>query len=63
TSIVVTHDMRSACEVGDRILMLWNGRFLADGTPDELMQAEDEHVRRFVQGVAEPTDLATLTGR
>ena len=31
TSVVVTHDMKSAAAVGDRILMLWNGRFIADG--------------------------------
>jgi phospholipid/cholesterol/gamma-HCH transport system ATP-binding protein len=62
TSVVVTHDMASAREVGDRILMLWDGRFVADGTPDELMASQEEHVRRFVQGQAEPQDLATLRG-
>jgi phospholipid/cholesterol/gamma-HCH transport system ATP-binding protein len=61
TSIVVTHDMRSAAEVGDRVLMLWNGRFLADGTPDELMESTDPHVRRFVRGEAEPADAQTVT--
>ncbi len=57
TSVVVTHDMKSASEVGDRILMLWNGRFIADAPPDELMRSTEEHVRRFVDGVAEPQDI------
>jgi phospholipid/cholesterol/gamma-HCH transport system ATP-binding protein len=59
TSVVVTHDLKSAMEVGDRILMLWNGRFIADGTPESLAQAREDHVRRFVEGSAEPEDLKT----
>jgi phospholipid/cholesterol/gamma-HCH transport system ATP-binding protein len=62
TGVVVTHDMRSTAEVGDRVLMLWNGRFLIDGTPQEVMQAQEPHVRRFVHGVAEPGDIVSFTG-
>lgn len=62
TSIVVTHDMRSAREVGDRLLMLWNGTFIADGPPDTLHKSKDDHVRRFVEGQAEPEDLEILQG-
>ena len=62
TSLVVTHDMHSAAEVGDRILMLRHGRFVADGTAKMLAESTDEHVRRFVEGVAEPEDLRTLSG-
>ncbi len=61
TGIIVTHDMRSAAEVGDRVLMLHGGRFLADGTAEELAQSRNEHVRRFVKGDAEPEDLKTLS--
>ncbi len=61
TGLVVTHDMKSAEAVGDRILMLWNGRFIADGTVAELRAARDDHVRRFVEGVAEPEDVRNLT--
>lgn len=60
TSVVVTHDMRSAAEVGDRVLMLWEGRFIADGRPDALARSADDHVRRFIEGLAEPEDIATL---
>lgn len=61
TGIVVTHDMKSAGEIGDRILMLWDGRFIADGTIDELTHSGDDHVRRFIMGIAEEEDLRTLT--
>jgi len=61
TGIIVTHDMRSASEVGDRLLVLWNGRFIADGPPANVLKSAEPHVRRFIEGVAEPEELATLT--
>ncbi len=60
TGVVVTHDMKTAAEVGNRILMLFQGRFIADGTPEELQRIPDAHVRRFIQGAAEPEDIASL---
>lgn len=60
TGVVVTHDMKSAREVGDRVLMLSDGRFIADGPPEQLSQSRDERVRRFIDGVAEPNDLRSL---
>jgi phospholipid/cholesterol/gamma-HCH transport system ATP-binding protein len=60
TSVVVTHDMKLAAQAGDRVLLLWNGRFIGDGTPEELLTSREEHVRRFVEGLAEPEDLETL---
>jgi len=60
TSLVVTHDMKTAIEVGDRILMLHGGRFVSDGPPESLRNIKDDRVRRFVEGVAEPEDLASL---
>jgi phospholipid/cholesterol/gamma-HCH transport system ATP-binding protein len=60
TSIVVTHDMKTTAEVGDRVLMLWNGSFIADGTPREILESTNQHVRLFVQGVAEPEDVKPL---
>lgn len=60
TSIVVTHDMKSAAMVGDRVLMLYAGRFVADGTPAELLRSTEPHVQRFVRGEAEPAELKIL---
>src|ERR1700744_2709684 len=53
TSVVVTHDMRSARRVGQRILMLHNKKIYATGTPDEIFNSTDPIVRRFIDGVSE----------
>lgn len=58
TSVVVTHDMRSARRVGHRILMLHEGRIYATGTPEEIFASEDPVVRQFVDGVADSKELA-----
>ena len=64
TAVVVTHDMSSARKVGDRIVMLHEGRFIADATPQSLDSTGDEVVARFVEGKASPEELAELeTGR
>jgi phospholipid/cholesterol/gamma-HCH transport system ATP-binding protein len=56
TSIVVTHDMRSARCVGQRILMLHEGKIYASGTPDEIFQSKDPIVHRFVNGISDAKD-------
>lgn len=48
TSIVVTHDLDSAFTVGERVALLYDGRIRICGTPDEILAADDEVVRRFV---------------
>ena len=52
TSIVVTHDMASAYKVGDRLVMLEEGRIIADGTPHQIRTNADVRVQRFVRGDA-----------
>jgi len=61
TSIVVTHDMHSAFKVADRIVMLFEGKFIFDGTPDEIRQSKDPRVANFVEGKATDLELASLT--
>jgi len=61
TSIVVTHDMASARRVADRILMLHNGQFIADATPDHLETIQNETVRRFIEGRASEEELGELS--
>lgn len=56
TSVAVTHDMRSARRIGQRILMLHEGRIYVAGTPDELFQSTDPVVHRFVNGIADPKE-------
>ncbi len=53
TGVVVTHDMRSAYTVGDRIAMLYEGRIRQVGSVDEIQQTEDPVVRQFIEGRAE----------
>jgi phospholipid/cholesterol/gamma-HCH transport system ATP-binding protein len=52
TSIVITHDMRSAYTVGDRIAMLYQGRIRQVGTVDEIRGSNDDVVRGFIEGRA-----------
>ncbi len=52
TSIVVTHDMRSAYKVADKIAMLYNGKIIAEGTPDEIRYTHDSIVHQFITGAA-----------
>lgn len=57
TTVVVTHDMRSARRVGHRILMLHDKRIHASGTPDEIFSSQDPVIRRFIEGVSDPKEL------
>jgi phospholipid/cholesterol/gamma-HCH transport system ATP-binding protein len=52
TSIVVTHDMRSAYKVADRIAMMYKGKIIAEGTPDEIQKSDDPVVHQFINGLA-----------
>ncbi len=47
TSIVVTHDMVSACRIADRIAMVYNGELIAVDTPDNFKKIQDERVKAF----------------
>lgn len=48
TLIVVTHNIPSARRLGDRLVMLHDGRIVAGGTPEELARSQDELVRAFM---------------
>lgn len=56
TTVVVTHDMRSVRTVGERVLMLHQGRIHATGTPDAMFSSTDPLVRRFVEGISDPRE-------
>jgi phospholipid/cholesterol/gamma-HCH transport system ATP-binding protein len=53
TTVVVTHDMRTARRVGQRVMLLHDKRIYATGTPDEFFASQDPVVRQFVDGVAD----------
>jgi phospholipid/cholesterol/gamma-HCH transport system ATP-binding protein len=50
TGIVVTHDMRSAYTVGDRIAMLYEGRVRQVGSVADIQGSSDPIVRQFIEG-------------
>ena len=50
TGLVVTHDMRSAFAVGDRVAMLHQGTIRQVGTVDEMQASDDPVVRQFIEG-------------
>ena len=52
TSVVVTHDMRSAYKVADRIAMLYNGSIIESGSPTDIQQSANPVVQQFIQGQA-----------
>jgi len=60
TSVVVTHDMRSAYKVGDRIIMLHNGKPIADGDADYIRSHPHPVVQQFINGQVGDDDLAVL---
>lgn len=50
TGVVVTHDMRSAYAVGDRIALLYEGAVRQVGTVAEIQETTDPIVRQFIEG-------------
>ena len=67
TSIVITHDMRTAYTVGDRIAMLYQGRIRQVGSVDQIRATTDAVVRQFIEGrpdagAAERASLGTASG-
>jgi phospholipid/cholesterol/gamma-HCH transport system ATP-binding protein len=53
TSIVITHDVKSAYRVGNRIAMLYEGVVRQVGTVEEIQHTRDPVVRQFIEGRAE----------
>jgi phospholipid/cholesterol/gamma-HCH transport system ATP-binding protein len=53
TSVVVTHDMRTARRVGNHVLLLHAKKIYAHGTPEEMFASQDAVVRQFIDGVAD----------
>ena len=60
TSVVVTHDMTSAYKVADRIIMLHNGKVIADGDADHIRNHPHPTVQQFINGQVSEDDLAVL---
>jgi phospholipid/cholesterol/gamma-HCH transport system ATP-binding protein len=57
TSLVITHDMKSAYAVGSRIAMLHQGRIRQVGTVQEIQESTDPIVRQFIEGRPAPDSV------
>jgi phospholipid/cholesterol/gamma-HCH transport system ATP-binding protein len=53
TSIVVTHDMKSAYKVGNRIAMLYDGKIIGIGSPEDIRNSMNPVIQQFIAGSAQ----------
>ena len=60
TTVVVTHDMNSAYKIADRIIMLHQGKIIADGDADYIRDHPHPIVQQFINGQVSDEDLAVL---
>jgi phospholipid/cholesterol/gamma-HCH transport system ATP-binding protein len=58
TSLVITHDMKSAYAISDRIAMLFEGQVVEVGTPEQIQRTDNRIVRGFVEGRPEMIEEA-----
>ena len=52
TSLVVTHDMRSAYHIADKIAMMYKGRIILEGAPKQIQGTHDPVVHQFINGLS-----------
>jgi phospholipid/cholesterol/gamma-HCH transport system ATP-binding protein len=63
TALVVTHDMRSAFSVGDRVALMHEGAIRQVGTVDAIQTSHDPVVRQFIEGRPTPVSLEPVARR
>jgi len=52
TSIVVTHDMKSAYHIADKIAMMYKGKIILEGAPKDIRESKNSIVHQFINGIA-----------
>lgn len=60
TSVVVTHDMKSAYKVADKIAMLYKGKIIVQGSPGEIQNSQNPVTHQFINGLAKGPITETL---
>ncbi len=50
TSVVVTHDVAAGLRIADHVILLWQGSIIAEGSPEEIRNSDDERVQQFLEG-------------
>ncbi len=53
TTVTITHDMKVAFKIADRVAMLYNGSIIEQGTPDEFQRSTNPIVQQFIEGRAD----------
>lgn len=53
TSVVISHDIEGAYKIAHNVAMLYQGRIIAQGSPDQIQANPDEVVQQFIHGRAE----------
>jgi len=53
TTVTITHDMKVAFKIADRVAMLYRGRIIEDGTPEQFQASKNPIVRQFIEGRAD----------
>jgi phospholipid/cholesterol/gamma-HCH transport system ATP-binding protein len=59
TSVIVTHEMESAFRIATRMAMLYQGKIIEDGTPDQFRASDNPVVHQFVTGTTEGPIMET----
>ncbi len=63
TSIVVSHDIESSFQIADKIIILFYGNLIAEGTPEEIKNSDDPKVKQFISGSPDGPIPFTLTDK
>jgi phospholipid/cholesterol/gamma-HCH transport system ATP-binding protein len=50
TSVVVTHDVQAGLDIADHVILLWQGKVIAEGKPNSIRTSDDLRVQQFIQG-------------
>ncbi len=50
TCIVISHDIKSTFKIAHKIAMLYNGKIIAEGSPEEMRQKDNAFLRQFIEG-------------
>ncbi len=53
TTVTITHDMKVAFKIADRVAMLFDGHIIEQGTPEEFQKSQNPFVEQFIEGRAE----------
>lgn len=63
TTVTITHDMKVAFKIADRVAMLFEGHIIEDGSPKEFQASTNPYVRQFIEGRAQgPLTDSVLVG-